>query len=417
MYIFSTFYSTQNSRRNNGQVKQNNFLTISRFSYLYVCFIHFTFEKKALGLLGMAKRIIIAVTNDLYTDQRVLRVAQTLMDSGYLVQLVGRLLPGSKPLEQAISYKRFKLWFNKGSFFYANYNLRLFFYLLFRRFDLVLANDLDTLLACFLGATFKRKKIVYDSHEYFTEVPELIDRDFQKQAWQQIESWIVPKLKYAYTVSGAIAQIYSKMYGTKFQVIRNLPLRKGNTSVVVHKNILIYQGSLNVGRGIDLMIQSMLYLPDYQLYIAGSGDIEQELVELRVNLGLEQRVRFLGRLHGKELQMITQQALLGLSLEENMGLNYYFSLPNKLFDYIQARIPVIVSDLPEMKDVVTKYKVGKVLNERTPKALANLVREIAEHQLVYSKLKVNTEIAAQELCWENEMPKLVAVFNEAFETC
>ena len=136
-----------------------------------------------------------------------------------------------------------------------------------------------------------------------------------------------------------------------------------------------------MGRGIELMIHSMVYLPSvYQLMIVGGGDVEASLKELAVNLGVANRIEFTGKLTPETLagqHGITAKAMLGLSLEEDLGLNYRYALPNKLFDYLQARVPVLVSDLPEMRKIVEKYKVGEVLSahERTPEELANRIWE------------------------------------------
>lgn len=361
----------------------------------------------------MAKRIIITVTNDLVTDQRVNRIANTLLNNGNDILLVGRVLPYSTNLDTNCKVKRFKLWFNKGALFYANYNLRLFLYLLFNRFDIVLANDLDTLPAAFFASRIKRKRIVYDSHEYFTEVPELIGRSFQQNTWRKIEAYILPKLKYAYTVCQSIADKYNELYQTDFQVIRNVPLQKDAISVPSKSGkVIIYQGALNIGRGIELMIEAMQHLDDFELWIAGKGDVEDELKKLVQERQLTNKIKFLGRIPLNELHQITSKADLGLSLEENIGLNYYYALPNKLFDYIQAQIPVLVSDLPEMKRIVEDYNVGDVLKERTPEALASKISSILfdEEKLVNWNSKLL--IARQELVWEKESKKLLALFNK-----
>ena len=128
------------------------------------------------------KKIIISVTNDLIADNRVHKVATSLCKNNYNILLIGRKLKkSSKIKERNYKCKRIKLIFNKGALFYAEYNFRLFWLLLFTKADILLANDLDTLLANFLCAKIKRKKLVYDSHEYFTEVPELINRKFTKK--------------------------------------------------------------------------------------------------------------------------------------------------------------------------------------------------------------------------------------------
>lgn len=357
----------------------------------------------------MAKRIIIAVTNDLVTDQRVSRIADTLLNTGYNIELVGRVLSNSQKLSRKYKTKRFKLWFNKGALFYVNYNLRLFIYLLFNKFDIILSNDLDTLLSSFFISKIRKKICIYDSHEYFTEVPELVNRRIQKGIWEIIEKITLPNVEYCYTVSKSIADEYFVKYNKKFDVIRNLPLKKQ----VIHKkkeNIIIYQGALNIGRGIELMIDSMFYIPDYVLWIIGSGDIDKELKLLTKQKGLNNRIKFFGRLSLEKLKDITYQAKIGLSFEEDLGKNYRFALPNKLFDYIQANIPVLVSDLPEMKNVVKQYNIGEVIAERNPKQIAKQILKIVEDADKYTQY---LKIASEELCWENEKGKLLNIFKKA----
>ena len=157
----------------------------------------------------MADRIIISVTSDLVTDQRVQRAAGTLKEAGYQVMLVGRVLSDSIEMKgKRFRITRFKLWVNKGPFFYLNYNLRLFWYLLWNQADILLSNDLDTLPANFLVSKIKGIPLVYDSHEYFTGVPELSQRPKVKAIWKRIESFIFTKIQYAYTVNSSIAQLY-----------------------------------------------------------------------------------------------------------------------------------------------------------------------------------------------------------------
>src|ERR1035437_8590299 len=171
------------------------------------------------------KRIILSVTNDLVTDQRVHRIATTLMNNGTKVTLVGRLLPKSLPLQRNYRTHRMRLLFKKGPLFYAEYNIRLFFYLMFAKADILVSNDLDTLPANYLVSIIRKKVLVYDSHEYFTEVPELIYRRVTRNIWKKLEQFILPKIKYSYTVNNSIADIYNKMYNINMKVVRNMPVR------------------------------------------------------------------------------------------------------------------------------------------------------------------------------------------------
>jgi len=361
------------------------------------------------------KRIVVSVTNDLVTDQRVHKTCTTLFNNGFDILLIGRKLKNSHPIVRDYTTRRIKLLFNKGALFYAEYNLRLFFILLFTKKDILLANDLDTLLANYLASKISKKKLVYDSHELFTEVPELINRPFQQNFWLKIEKNILPKLKNSYTVCDSIAMHYKKKYSVNFQVIRNVPIQIKNVLEISFpfetygKKIILYQGALNKGRGLELMIDTMQYIENSILVIIGSGDIENSIKAQVQNLNLKNKVKFIPRKIPIELKKMTQLADLGISIEEDLGLNYKYALPNKLFDYIQAQIPVLVSDLDEMKQIVQKYNFGEVIIDRNPEALATQINALLlKNKDFYAK---QLQKASVELCWENESKKLMKIFE------
>ena len=334
----------------------------------------------------MAKqKIIVSVTNDLSTDQRVDKICKTLLDLNFDVLLVGRVLPKSIRVKRIYQTKRFKLWFNKGPLFYANYNIRLFFFLLLNKTDILWSNDLDTLWANYIVSKWKNKKLIFDSHEYFTEVPELINRPKIQQFWKRIERNIFPKLKHVITVSQSIADLYKKEYGIDVKLLRNIPvLNKRQIEVenikIEGKKILIYQGAINVNRGIEHMVEAMQHIDNAVLYILGKGDIYEKIEYLILQLNLSEKVQLLGEVPLEKLHGYTQQADLGLSLEEDKGLNYRFALPNKLFDYIHAEIPVLVADLPEMKKIVNDYQVGKVIENHAAKYIAKKISSMIDNQ-------------------------------------
>ena len=172
-----------------------------------------------------SKKIIFTVTNDLTYDQRMLRICSTLATEGYQIQLVGRQLSSSIPFDNSLfTAHRFRLLFNKGKLFYIEYNIRLFFWLLMQRFDCVCGIDLDTILPCYFVAILRGKQCVYDAHELYSETPEVIRRPLIHKVWLQVERFIVPRVKYRYTVSQSVADEFERRYGTKFELIRNLPV-------------------------------------------------------------------------------------------------------------------------------------------------------------------------------------------------
>ncbi len=353
------------------------------------------------------KRAIVSVINDLATDQRVHRHCLTLQDKGYDVVLIGRVHHGSATLAER-SYTMYRMWLlvDKGPLFYAWFNIALFFQLLFRRGDVYFTNDLDTLLPNFIVSKLKRKPLIYDSHEYFTQVPELVDRPRIQAIWATLEKAIVPRLKHAFTVSAAIAEAYQRQYGVKFQVLRNLPLLQEFKEVQpVQPPVILYQGAVNVGRGVDLAIRAMAFVDHAVLHIAGTGDVIEEMKQLSRDLKLENRVVFLGRIPFEKLAGFTQRASIGISIEESLGLNYQYALPNKLFDYIHAQVPVLVANLPAMAEVVTEYGVGQILVSREPEQVAAQLVAMLDADKQH-EWRANCRTAALHLNWQKEVTVL-----------
>ena len=358
---------------------------------------------------------MISVTNDLVADNRVHKVSNTLTDMGFGVVLIGRKLPGSQQVEERrYSTRRFRLPFIKGPLFYACFNIRLFLFLLFSKFDVLLSNDLDTLPANYIASRIKNKPLVYDSHEYFTEVPELVNRPIVRRIWEWMEGVMVPQVDEAYTVCDSIAAIYSEKYRKNFHVIRNVPYGSVFRPVVAEgqeKPLILYQGALNVGRGLNQAIMAMHYLNNIRLVIAGDGNLRKDLEQIVASENLSDKVEFLGKLPINKLAEITSLASVGLSLEEDIGLNYRYALPNKLFDYIQARVPVLVSDLPEMAGVVRNYNIGEVASGLNPRRLADVLEEMIYNSRKRKVWINNLEKASQELVWEKEENILKEIFT------
>lgn len=360
----------------------------------------------------MKKRIILTVTNDLVYDQRMHRICESLQKE-YAVELIGRLLAASPPVDtKPYMQTRLKCIFNKGFFFYAEYNIRLFFYLLRFPFDIVCGCDLDTLPAAVVAGKIKRKKIVYDAHEYFPESPELVNRNGVKKTWQSLEKIFVPLTDLQYTVCDSIAQLFIVKYKKQFEVIRNLPYYtfQENTNAV-NSWIILYQGAVNVGRGIKEMIAAMKLLPDFKFYIAGDGDIRQELEHYVIEKQLQTRVVFTGKLKPETLMQLTKQAFAGINLLENMGLSYYYSLGNKTFDYIQSDIPQLLISFPEYEQLNSKYDIGILVNDLHPETIANAVSELKQNPGKYKQLQENCRRASEYLCWEKEEQHLLDIYK------
>ena len=367
------------------------------------------------------KRAIVSVINDLVTDQRVNKSCLALQKVGYEVLLVGRKQRKSPPMdERPYDILRMKLLFEKGPLFYAEYNIRLFFFLLFHHANLLLSNDLDTILPNYFISRLKGCKMVFDSHEYFTETPELVDRPRVQKVWKCIEGFVVPKLDEMITVCDSIADLFREKYGVKVHVIRNIPPRKalppkGDKTALglpTDKHLLVLQGSgINIQRGAEELVQAMAQLDDCFLMIIGGGDVLPILKEMVEQMRITDRVLFFPRMPYQQMMAYTQLAEVGFCLDKDTNLNYRFSLPNKLFDFIQAGVPIVASHLTEIEKIVRQYDLGLFIESHEPSTIAATICEAVSDATRREQWRQNLAVAAQDLCWENEEQKLLEIYR------
>ena len=370
--------------------------------------------------MSKPKKAIVSVTNDLYTDQRVHKVCAFLVDQGYNVLLVGRLRKTSVALnERNYKTKRMRLLFDKGAVFYAAFNFRLFLFLLFKKTDVLVSNDLDTLLANYMANKFKRNcSLVYDSHEYFTEVPELTSRPAVQKIWLRIERWIFPSLEKVYTVNDSIAKIYTDLYQKKVQVVRNIsPLwqpeelkSKSDLNIPENKQLIILQGAgINIDRGGEEAIEAMQSI-DAVLMIVGDGDVVPQLKERVKELTLESKVVFYGKKTYSIMMNYTHYASIGLTLDKPTNLNYKLSLPNKVFDYMHTSTAVVATEIKEVANVVRKHDIGEIIDVLTPESLAKTINKLLLNQERLRECQANCKVASQLENWENETKTLELIY-------
>jgi len=371
-------------------------------------------------ILMKKKRAIISVINDLVTDQRIDKTAGVLVDLGFEVLMVGRRKTDSPHMpDRAYETIRMRLLWEKGPLFYAEYNIRLFFLLLSRPADLLVSNDLDTLMPNYLIHKLKRIPIVFDSHEYFTATPELVDRPKIQRVWKWIEKTIVPRLKSCITVNASIAGLFEQEYHIPFRIVRNIPQRRINAAIPTRlslglpedKKIVLMQGSgINVQRGAEEAVEAMQYLENVLLLIVGGGDVLPVLKKMVHELSLQKKVKFVSRQTPENLAGYTANADIGLTIDKDTNINYRFSLPNKLFDYIYAGVPVLATPLVELKNIIQHYEIGEFIENHDPKHIAATITTMLQNEARMAFYKKNTLKAASELNWENEKKVLIEIF-------
>ncbi|MEZ4883790.1 MAG: glycosyltransferase [Chitinophagales bacterium] len=368
------------------------------------------------------KRLVFTVVNDLNYDQRMQRICGSLAEAGYDVTLIGRAMNNSKPLKNRVfSQVRMKLLFQRGKLFYLEYNLRLLWHFLWNRYDVFGACDLDTVMPHFLAGKLKGKPMVYDAHEYFPELPEVVHRPFTRWVWKTVEKIVVPRTKYAYTINQSYADFFKKEYGTDFQIIRNAAvLRKEdmdlNGSKVYDKQIfeeeyILYQGAVNMGRGVEEMIQAMPFIEGCKLYVCGKGDVFEDCINLVKQLDLQNKVKFFGFVPPELLRHFTLNAKLGFTFFTNDGMSYYYSLANRFFDYFHGGVPQLCVNFPEYRRINEQFEVAVLLENLKAETIAEATNQLLQNQDLYQKLQENCLAAREHINWQAEEKKLLGFYS------
>jgi glycosyltransferase involved in cell wall biosynthesis len=370
--------------------------------------------------------IVFTVTNNLTYDQRMIRICTSLAGQGYIVTLVGVKNKNATPLTtQPYTQKRLYCFFSKGFGFYAEYNIRLFFYLLFLKANVFCCIDLDTMLPIYFAGKLRSKKLVYDAHEYFSQQKEIITRPKVYKIWYWIERTFVPKFKLGYTVSYSIAKAFKELYNVDYEVVMNATvLNKKRHDLIedaevaetkafsgVWGTFILYQGAVNEARGLEFLIPAMQHV-DAQLHIYGDGNYLAQTQQLINQNNLANKVFLKGKVLPAELEQITLQATIGINLVENKGLNQYYSLANKFFDYIHAQVPQLTMNFPEYKRINDYAEVAILLDDLKVETIANALNELLNSNQKYTLLQTNCIKAREQFNWEVEEKKLVEFYKK-----
>ncbi|MBK9729159.1 MAG: glycosyltransferase [Saprospiraceae bacterium] len=357
------------------------------------------------------KRIVITVTTDISYDQRVQKIAQSLHDFGYQVQVIGRKKANSKGIDSEFKTRLINCFFSRSILFYAEYNVRLFFILLFSRLDVICSCDLDTLLAGGFVSKLRNKKLVFDAHEYFEESIEIIGNKKVQKTWEMIARICIPWTQDRYTVSESLAKIFKQKYSFDFELIRNLPILLQIENPITRDKIIWYQGAVNEGRGLDQVIDWMQNLDSYALHIAGDGDMVDQLKEKTRALHLENRVIFYGRLDYQQLVDNARSAFVGLDLLESKSPSYYYSLSNKTFDYMHSGLPSIQMNFPEYLKIQEEFRTGILLKKLDKQNFLNAIQQL-EDENFYNQCVLECKRAAIIYNWDLEAIKLKEIYSK-----
>jgi len=375
--------------------------------------------------MSSKNKVLITFLGNLNYDTRCKNLYNTLKVNGYEVEFLGFdwLTKDFKPVEGDVTIHKLHKGFLSLSF-YLKFAWHLKFCLMASKASIIFAEDIYTLPFVVIFGKLKRAKIFYDSRELYGHLAGLKGQKVKQGFWQIVERLFIKKVDHIITTGKLDSEFLLKKYNIDNPILlRNLPRYykpkqehdlRSLFKINNNQKILLYQGVIHKGRGLRPTYQALKELQNCVFVIIGDGELEDYYRNLAKEMGINEKVIFLGKVDQDEILSYTKTADIGLSIIENMSLSYYYALPNKLFEYIMVEVPVIVSSLPQMKEIVEKYEVGKVVDLDNSDELAKAIIQLTEDEVLYNKFKENCRTASQELNWENESQKYLNIIRLAF---
>ena len=388
---------------------------------------------------GQVHRVSMLVWNTFLNDARVLNEARTLARAGYEVRVHALMLPGVTPaietLEPGLTVQRCGGGQGrrqqgggagrfKGLALLLMLCTRLFAMLqmgwavLASRPHVVHAHDVNMLPLAWGTALLARVPLVYDAHEIST------GREGY-QSYRRIVAWlekrIMPRAAGTITTTDARAKFFARAYGIERPVVLQNRPRHSQT---VRSNrlreelqlreswpIVIYQGGLQPGRGLARLVEAAAHVPDAYFVFVGGGVLSVELKSLARQLGLTARLRFIDTVPLAELPSYTASADIGAQPIENTCLNHFTTDSNKLFEYVQAGLPVVASDLPEIRRVVREHDLGLLVRAGDTSSLAGALTALVESSMLRAQHAAQARQAAPKLSWEQQEYLLLGLYE------
>jgi glycosyltransferase involved in cell wall biosynthesis len=384
------------------------------------------------------KKVLMIVQNDFVNDIRIIKEATTLGKNDYKVKILAQYNTGLQQVEkfEFFEVERVKIRsrnvLSKNNIFIQFFKYFEFYYQCKKAGlkympDIIHCHDLVTLP---IGWAIKKKakgeiKYVYDSHELWFDVGYFGKKDgFAQSILNKIEQKYIKKCDEVITVSESIAtNIFNRFKLKKAPVIlRNIPQYSGTITKKNHfrkkyklkenTKLLLFLGTIGIGCGIEKIIDSLQYLENnIVLVVLGANIIPLEVKKKVIDCGLQDRVFFHETVDYREVSEYTNSADVGVRLIQNICLSYYYSLPNKIFDYIQAEIPIISSNFPDVSRIINDYKVGLTVDPENTKEICEAINLLISDETMYKSFVKNTQAAKKELNWENEKKELLKLYS------
>jgi glycosyltransferase involved in cell wall biosynthesis len=369
-------------------------------------------------------RICHITINQIEFERRIHNQIETAINLGYKVLSVALGKPGDKHYEKKDGFlvKRIITRFHKkGPIKFISFNIKLFFYILFRPVQIIHCHDLWVLPSASFAALLKNCSLVYDAHEYYGGLNIFNNRPVRKNIWMILEWISIPLVDALVTVSEPLGEFYRKRYPKlhRVEIIKNVPKyeklersEKFRSSVFTHT--IIFHGHFKPGRGLEKLVKAMVNLPGVRLILVGGGELKNTLHALVNDLQLK-NIEFVDYINQNQLISHAAKADMGIVMFEPTSQNYSYALPNKFFEYIMAGLPVLTSNIETLKYYIDKYELGRTVDPGNVKEISNIINIMLSDNSNLQKWKSNCLQLARECNWENESKILENLYNEIYK--
>lgn len=307
-----------------------------------------------------------------------------------------------------------------------------------QRADCISCHDLKALFIGWLSTSFTKKSkkpsLIYDSHEFEIGRNTIRKRNLLvKFGIKKLEKFLMNRCEFSIVVNDSIANEIKKMHRLKNEpiVVRNIPnywtmdenICKLKREELCEKFgipretfIIMYHGAIVRGRGIEKLIEVTSKTVNVVCMILGQSEKKymQTLIQLSEEIGVSQKVIFHDAVKNDVLWQYIGAADVGMITIPPVTKSYYYMLPNKLFENIQAQTPVIASDLPEIRKIIDAYDIGLLVDPNNTNQILQAIEKMRANKDEYNRFKRNMEVAKRQLCWENEKSILKDAYAKIF---
>lgn len=366
-------------------------------------------------------RVAYFILNPFDIDTRARLEVETIGRMGHQVDMIVTVGARTKEFLGYPIHRIGQLTWPSRKIRFIQYNLKAALIGMRLKADIYHAVDVDTLAAAFWAANRTGGKVIYEARELYTELEPLRSRNLVRSFWGYLEKRLIGKAARVVTINDSIADELCRRYRIKRpDVIRNVAKSPVSISPVDlrrkfgipddHK-IIVYQGVLRRGQGLLYQLDILQHLEKVVMLFIGRGPIEAELKEKSSSLNVEDKVIFAGRVPPDELLNYTASADAGILLMEDIALNNRLALPQKLFQYLSAGLPQVVSPMPEISGFVEGENTGVVVSLSDPREAADTIGGFIFDEGLYSAVRENCRRSSLKNNWETESVKWIEIYE------